>query len=95
MAPVKKRRAKKKRSLIDTIPEMLVSALANHDDFILTYDTDPDTGAGNIYAMTGKFVSSCMLRKLMGLVESQQDEGGIIVTRAWPPGSGEKKGRKP
>jgi hypothetical protein len=50
-------------------------------DFILTVETDPDTGAEHLYVMTGRFVSACMLRKLAGQAESQRDEGSVLLKR--------------
>jgi hypothetical protein len=83
MAPSQNRRGKKKKPLIDTLPELLVKAIANTNDFILTFETDEETGARKIHVMTGKFVSPCMLRKLIGKAESQRDEGSTIVSRKW------------
>jgi hypothetical protein len=84
MAPAKKHGGRQKRPLAEVLPEMLAAALARQDDFILTCETDPDTGRQHIHVMTGRFVTECMLRKLIGQVESQRDEGGTIVTQAWP-----------
>lgn len=83
MAPLKKTRGKRKKPLIDMLPELLVTALANNHDFIMAFETDPDTGVQNIHVMTGKFSSPCMLRKLVGLVESQRDEGSTMISRKW------------
>lgn len=84
MARQKKRRAPvKKPPLIDLVPQMLVSALAGDQDFILCFETDEETGRKRVHAMTGRFVSDCMLRKLIGKAESQKDEGSVLVTRPW------------
>ena len=80
------RKTRKKRPVkpvIDLLPELLVKALARHDDFIVTCETDPDTGKKKIHIMSGKFVTPCMLRKLMGQAESQRDEGASVVSRKW------------
>jgi hypothetical protein len=80
------RKSRKKRQVkpvIDLLPELLVRALARHDDFIVTCETDPDTGKKQIHLLSGKFVTSCMLRKLLGQAESQRDEGAMIVSRKW------------
>jgi hypothetical protein len=84
MAPVKKRGGRQKRPLAEVLPDMLAAALARQDDFILTYETDPDTGRRSVHVLTGRFVTGCMLRKLIGQTESQRDEGSTIMTRAWP-----------
>lgn len=82
MAQPKKRRVHKK-PLIDTLPELLVPAIAGTKDFILTFETDPDTGTKTVHVLTGKFISACMLRKLIGLAESQRDEGSTLESRGW------------
>lgn len=84
MAPLQKRRGKPRKPLIDTLPELLVNAIAGSNDFILTFETDEETGARKIHVMTGKFISSCMLRKLIGQAESGRDEGYTLVSRKWP-----------
>jgi hypothetical protein len=83
MAMPKKTRGRQKKPLTDTLPELLASAVATDNDFILTFETDPDTGKRMIHAMTGKFITPCMLRKLTGLAESQRDEGSKIVSGKW------------
>jgi len=80
------RKARNKRTekpVIDLVPELLASALARHDDFIVACETDPDTGAKKIHILSGKFITPCMLRKLMGQAESQRDEGSSIVSGKW------------
>jgi hypothetical protein len=82
--PEKKTRKKRRVTrVIDLLPGLLVKALARHDDFIVTCETDPDTAAKKIHILSGKFVTPCMLRKLMGKAESQRDEGSTIISRKW------------
>ncbi len=83
MTDRKKGKRRPVKPVIDLVPELLEKALARHDDFIVTYETDEDTGATKIHILTGKFVTPCMLRKLTGQAESQRDEGGSIVSRRW------------
>ena len=71
------------RPVIDLLPELLVRALARHDDFIVTCEADPDTEKKTIHIISGRFVTPCMLRKLIGQAESQLDEGGILISRKW------------
>jgi hypothetical protein len=82
--PAVQRGGKRKKPLIDTLPELLVHAIATANDFILTFETDPDTGKQEVHVMTGKFITPCMLRKLIGQAESQRDEGSTILSRKWP-----------
>jgi hypothetical protein len=82
--PEKRIRKKKARKpIIDLLPELLVKALARQDDFIVTFETDPDTLSKKLHVITGKFITGCMLRKLQGQAESQRDEGSTITTRKW------------
>ncbi|MFA4859920.1 hypothetical protein [Methanoregula sp.] len=83
MAPAKKRREKHCKPLAGELPELLETAIAENRDFILTTETDPDTGRRMLHVMSGKFVSPCMLRKLIGQAESQRDEGGTLISREW------------
>lgn len=86
--------AKSRRKRKDAVPpallcsSLLTGALARSDDFIVTCETDPDSGARVLHVMSGRFVSSCMLRKLVGQVESQVDEGSRHVTLPWPVEAG-------
>ena len=80
------RKIRKKRPVkpvIDLLPGLLVRALARHDDFIVTCETDPDTEKKKIHILSGKFVTPCMLRKLLGQAEAQLDEGAFVVSRKW------------
>jgi hypothetical protein len=77
------RRSRRKPPFIDTLPALLVSALAEKKDFILCFETDEESGTRSVHAMTGQFISPCMLRKLIGQAESQKDEGAVLISRAW------------
>jgi hypothetical protein len=83
--PAGKRRRKRSKPLIDLLPELLVSALAESKDFILCFERDEDTGKRNLHVMTGQFITPCMLRKLIGQAESQKDEGSTLTSRTWVP----------
>jgi len=77
------RSGKRKTAFVASLPELIESALSGNDDFILTVETDPGTGSRRAVALTGKFISPCMMRKLLGLAESERDEGSRIVTCDW------------
>ena len=53
MTLIKKHRLRTKKTLTDKLPEMLLAALANHEDFIVTYETDTETKKRSLYIMTG------------------------------------------
>jgi hypothetical protein len=80
---VKKRRKVKKISLNELLPDMLASAIANEDDFIVTYETHPDDGKQDIHILRGKLITPCMLGTLKNRVEIQQEEGSTIMTLHW------------
>jgi len=83
MVPPKKRGGTHQKPLEKILPELLTAALTRQADFILTFETNPDTGAVHVHVMTGRFVSGCMLRKLQGQAESQRDEGATLTSRKW------------
>lgn len=82
---VLKKQGTKKKPMTEILSIILSSALTRQDDFILTVETDPETGTRRIIVMTGKFITPCMLRKLIGQVESQRDEGSTMLSRKWDP----------
>ncbi|MGD0533861.1 hypothetical protein [Methanoregula sp.] len=83
MTLVKKHRLRTKKSLTDTLPEMVVSALANHEDFIVTYETDPETKKKSLYVMTGDLITPDMLATLKEQIAQRKEEGCTIITRDW------------
>jgi hypothetical protein len=83
MTLVKKHRLRGKKSLIDTLPEMVVSALANHEDFIVTYETDPKTKERSLYVMTGNLITPEMLNMLREQIAQKKEEGCTIISRDW------------
>ncbi len=74
---------KEKKSIFELLQDMLASALANQDDFIVTYETNPDTGRRVLHVLRGKLITPCMLGTLKNRVELQQEEGSTIMTRHW------------
>lgn len=83
MTLVKKHRLQTKKTLIDTLPEMVVSALANHEDFVVTYETDPKTRKKSLYVMTGNLITAEMLDALKKQIARQKEEGSTVITRDW------------
>jgi hypothetical protein len=61
------------------IPGLVERALGRHDDIIVTCEVDPDTDKKTLYLISGRFVTPCMLRKLIGQAESQRDDGSILI----------------
>jgi hypothetical protein len=83
MTLVKKHRLRTKKSLIDTLPELVISALANHEDFVVTYETDPNTKKKSLYVMTGELITPDMLATLKQQIERKKEEGNSIITHDW------------
>jgi hypothetical protein len=83
MTLVKKHRLRTKKSLIDTLPELVISALANHEDFVVTYETDPETKKKSLYVMTGDLITPDMLVTLKQQIERKKEEGNSIIARDW------------
>jgi len=75
MTLIKKHRVRTKTSSINTLPEMLVSALANHEDFVVTCETDPDTKKKSLYVMTGDLITPDMLAILKQQIERKKGGG--------------------
>jgi hypothetical protein len=83
MTEQKNRKKRHQKPVIDLLPELLVQTLARGEDFIVTFENDPENPPRKLHVMTGKFISGCMLRKLQGQAESQHDEGSTLLTRDW------------
>ena len=83
MTLIKKHRVRTKTSLTDTLPEMLVSALANHEDLVVTCETDPETKKKSLYVMTGNLITPEILALIRQQIEHRKEEGSTIITRDW------------
>jgi len=84
MAPKVQEKGKKERkSIIELLPDMLASALTNQDDFIITYEINPDTRKRVFHVLRGKLITPCMLGTLKNRVELQKEEGCTIITGHW------------
>jgi len=69
----------------EDICDLLLSALKNHEDFILTREprAGEEAGAGTepmIHIMTGNLITACRLNGLFGRVRFYEDEGARMVT---------------
>jgi len=78
MAPKVKKPRKTGKTLFY---ELLQDALANQDDFIVTFEMHPDEGTQDIHILRGKLITPCMLGTLKNRVNFQKDEGSLMVTR--------------
>jgi hypothetical protein len=71
----KGRRKKDEKPFHEAVTDLLFSAMANHEDFVLTYEINPETDKKEIHVMAGKLVSPEMLGKLKNHVTEQLEEG--------------------
>ena len=51
---VQQRGKKERESIIELLPEMLTSALSKNDDFIVTFETNPDDWETGSSCITGE-----------------------------------------
>ena len=82
--PKKQHRRKTGNQFIETLQKILSSAVMNQDDFIITYETNPDDeDRKDIHVLTGKLISPCMLGTLKNRVDLQENEGSKRLTMEW------------
>ena len=91
---IKQQRKKERESIIELLPGMLTSALSMNDDFIVTFETDPDEGKQDLHVLRGKLITQCMLGTLKNRVEIQQEEGGTMMTLHWGKSRGKRTGSR-
>ena len=71
----KTRRKNDEKPFHEAVTDLLFSSMANHEDFVLTYEVNPSTNKKEIHVMSGKLISSDLLGKLKEHVAQQLDEG--------------------
>ncbi len=81
MTITKSRRKTTGKPFHETVTDLVFSALANHEDFIITYEVDPVTDKKEIHMMTGKFITPGQLEIIKKKCERQQEAGSRHVTR--------------
>ena len=82
MTITKSRRRESGKPFHESVTDLIFSAIANHEDFILTYETDPETEKKTeIHVMIGKFVTPGMLTTIKKKCERQQESGSRHITR--------------
>jgi hypothetical protein len=71
----KTRRKNDEKPFHEAVTDLLFSSMANHEDFVLTYEVNPSTNKKEIHVMSGKLISSDLLGKLKAHVAEQLDDG--------------------
>ncbi len=71
----KTRRKNDEKPFHEAVTDLLFSSMANHEDFILTYEVNPSSNKKEIHVMSGKLISPDLLGKLKEHVAQQLDEG--------------------
>ena len=81
MTITKSRRTTTGKPFHEAVTDLVFSALANHEDFVITYETDPATDKKDIHMMTGKFITPSQLETIKKKCERQKEEGSRHITR--------------
>ena len=71
----KTRRKNDEKPFHEAVTDLLFSAMANHEDFVLTYEVNPTTGKKEIHVMSGKLVSPDQLGTFKNHVAQQLEDG--------------------
>jgi hypothetical protein len=71
----KTRRKNAEKPFHEAVTDLLFSAMANHEDFVLTYEVNSITGKKEIHVMSGKLISPELVGTLKEHVAQQLDEG--------------------
>ena len=90
MAGNKQSLSKPRKPLREILTDALTTALENHDDVIIVFETVPDEEQ-RVHVMVGKLISPIMLGMLSHWCEIQSDEGSRHVAIKIP---GQNKLRK-
>ncbi|MFA4877201.1 MAG: hypothetical protein WC586_07275 [Methanoregula sp.] len=72
----KGRRKKEEKPFHEAVTDLLFSAMANHEDFIVTYEQNPATGKKEIHVMSGKLITQEALASMKAEVARQLEDGG-------------------
>jgi hypothetical protein len=71
----KTRRKNDEKPFHEEVTDLLFSAMANHEDFVMTYEINPTTGKKEIHVMSGRLISPDMIVTFKNHVTQQLDEG--------------------
>lgn len=71
----KTRRKSAEKPFHEAVTDLLFSAMANHEDFVLTYEVNPSTQKKEIHVMAGNLISPDLVVKLKEHVAQQFEEG--------------------
>ena len=75
MTSRKGRRKQAEKPFHEAVTDLLFSSMANHEDFVVTYEINPTTNKKEIHVMAGKLISPDMLAILKNKVAEQLDDG--------------------
>jgi len=73
----KVRRKKAGKPFHEAVTDMLFSAMANHEDFVLTYEINPTTSKKEIHVMSGELTTPAMLETFKAQIAKQLDDGSV------------------
>jgi len=72
----KGRRKKNEKPFHEAVTDLLFSAMANHEDFVVTYEMNPATAKKEIHVMSGTLITPEALASLKAEVARQLEDGG-------------------
>jgi hypothetical protein len=72
----KGRRKKNEKPFHEAVTDLLFSAMANHEDFVVTYEDNALTGKKEIHIMSGKLITQEALLSMKAEVARQLEDGG-------------------
>ncbi|WP_321505779.1 hypothetical protein [uncultured Methanoregula sp.] len=72
----KGRRKDNEKPFHEAVTDLLFSAMANHEDFIVTYEQNPTTGKKEIHIMSGRLIAPEALASMKAEVARQLEDGG-------------------
>ncbi|MFA4860822.1 hypothetical protein [Methanoregula sp.] len=72
----KGRRKNNEKPFHEAVTDLLFSAMANHEDFIVTYEQNAATGKKEVHVMSGKLITQDALASMKAEVACQLEDGG-------------------
>ncbi|MEI8332180.1 MAG: hypothetical protein WCF90_11135 [Methanomicrobiales archaeon] len=71
----KTRRKNDEKPFHEAVTDLLFSAMANHEDFVMIYEVNPTTRKKEIHVMAGKLISPDMVGTLKQHAADQFEDG--------------------
>jgi hypothetical protein len=72
----KGKRKKNEKPFLEAVTDLLLSSMANHEDFVVTYEKNALTGKKEIHVMSGNLITEEALASMKAEVARQLEDGG-------------------